>query len=267
MHAMPKAAPLPPVTQWTHKPRPSSSSSESERVLQNKNSSRRLRGSNQGTTPVNKRQETSVPHQDGNFDEMLTFIDATLLSEWLQTSNRNVTDLATFCHAGENFVRFAHFWLSDFPDYQKHEIFKLEHSIILDNLNFAFAMGKDAGVIKHRDITKFMEAVFREYPGKLLSVKGPHLFLDYLDVLSSERQESYKKVLSDVKCSTRVKSHAQWTLGMRSYCLVSVWTSVVNFYRKFLRDTGMDKQLATPVPLAGVNKDDPYEVRMYQAIR
>lgn len=198
---------------------------------------------------------------------MLTFIDANLLSEWLQTSNRNVTDLATFCHAGENFVQFAHFWLSEFPDHQKHEIFRLEHSIVLDNLSFAFALGRQSGDVRRRDVTKFMEAIFREYPAKLLSVKGPHLFLNYLDVLSSERQEAYKQVLSDVKCSTRVKCHAQWTLGIRSYALVNVWTAVVNFYRKFLRDTGADQNIARPVPISAVNKNDPYEVRMYQAIR
>ena len=247
LHDLPRAAPLPPVSQLTHK-RPSSSSSESDRG-----------GARNATV--------ALPHQEGNFDERLTFIDATLLSEWLELSNRNVTGLATFCHAGENFVQFAHFWLSEFPDHKKHEIFKLEHSILLDNMNFAFALGREAGTVKRRDVTKFMEAIFREYPAKLLSVKGPHLFLDYLDVLSSERHDAYKKILSDVKCSTRVKSHAQWTLGLRSYALVNVWTAVLNFYRKFVSDSGIAKSIAQPVAISAVNKNDPYEVRMYQAIR
>ena len=198
---------------------------------------------------------------------MLTFVDANLLSEWLQESNRNVSNMASFCHAGENFVHFAHFWLSDFPESKKYEIFKLEYSIIQENLQFAFALGRQSGSVTRRDTLKFAEAVFREYPSRLLSTKGPYMFLDYLDVLSSERQESYKKVLSDVKCSTRVKAHAQWTLGFRAHALVSVWHAVVSFYRRLMRDSGADKILAPPVPLASISKKEPYELRMYQAIR
>lgn len=254
-HELPKAAPLPPVTQWTHS-RPSSSSSES-----GKNG---LASPDFTNTAEYCLKDTVI---DGNFDEMLTYLDATLVSEWLQTSSHNVTDMATWCHAGENFVQFAHFWLSQFPDVQKNEFFKLEHSIIVDNLNFAFAPGRRDGLIKHKDLIRFVKAIFREYPEKLLSMKGQYLFLDYLDILSSERQDAYRQLLSDVKCSTRIKQHAQWVLAIRSFTLVSLWMSVLNFYRKLVESRGDSGKIAEPVPIASVNKKDPYQVRMYHAIR
>lgn len=266
-HELPKQPPLPPVLGSTHS-RPSSSSSESSNsveVLPLSNKSHNNCYKNQSS--IKPTVHTSVSSTNGNFDEMLTYLDATVVSEWLQTSNRNVTDMATWCHGGENFVHFAHFWLSQVPDVQKHEFFKLEQSIILDSLSFCFAAGRNQGQIKHRDIVQFVSAIFREYPDKLLSQKGSFIFLDYMDILSSERQDAYKKLLADVKCSTRVKQHAQWVLALRAFTLVSVWLSGLNFYRKLLTDVSDANHIAEPVPLAFVNKNDPNQVRMYHAIR
>lgn len=53
-----------------------------------------------------------------------------------------------------------------------------------------------------------------------MSSKGAHLFLDYLDVLTSERATAYRRLLSDVKCGTKVKQYAQWLLAIRSFSLV-----------------------------------------------
>ena len=251
-HDLPKTVPLPPVKSSAHSG-PYSSSSESYQ-----------------SELISPRQNVIVGSsviKGANFDELLTYLDATIVAEWLQISNKHVTDLATWGHAGENFVHFAHFWLSQFPDTQKHEIFKLEHGILVDNLNFAFAAGRGSGEVKRRDITDFLKAVFREYPEKLLSMKGNFLFLDHLEVLSCERHESYKVLLSDVKCSTRNKQHAQWILAVRAFTLVSVWMSVMNFYRKLLTAQRRSPGQAPPVPLDSISKSNPNQLRMYQAIR
>ena len=201
-----------------------------------------------------------------NFEYMLIYIDPSIISEWLQMSNHAVADLAEWCDKNDNFVHFAHFWISDFPDVQRHEIFKLEHSILLDHLNLVFASGRDVGKVKHKDLVLFLDAVFREYPAKLLSSKGTHLFLDHLDVLSSERTQSYKYLLSDVKMSTRNKQHAQLCLAIRAFALVSVWTAVVNFYKKLVPNNFTSKGL----PLLGLSRrksNDLNTDRLSQAIR
>ncbi|KAK3091148.1 hypothetical protein FSP39_017513 [Pinctada imbricata] len=176
----------------------------------------------------------SVPPHDGNFDNMLCYMDATVVSNWLGRANENVVHITSFCRNCENFVRFAHFWLSDFPDQQKNEIFELEMGILSEEVSFAFAVGKDQRKVNQRDIHRLIGAIFREYPAKILSMKGPHMFLDYLDVLSSDKKSSYKKLLSDVKCSTRNKQYAQWLLATRSFAIVSIWSSVLNFYKNLL---------------------------------
>jgi len=204
----------------------------------------------------------SAVKKKGNFDGALMYLDATLISEWLAQSNANITDLTCWCHSDENYVQFAHFWLSEFPDLQKQEIFKLEYSIVLDQLGFAFQAGLSCGAVKRKELSKFLEAVLREYPGRLFSSKGPHLFLDHLDVLTSERQSSYKCLLSDVKVSTRIKQHAQWCLAVRSFALVSIWMAIVNFYRKLVPKTS---QTSTPISVIG--STDPLPNRIEQAVR
>lgn len=254
LHELPKAAPLPPVRGNSMESRASSSSSDGISSRAEMISEARHSAHEANNEP------------DGNFDDILTYLDATQISEFLLYANENVADLATWCHSGENFVHFGHFWLSDFPDMQKQEIIHLEYTILLEQLQFAFAAGRDQGKVKHRDIQRYMGAVFREYPSRLLSSKGAFLFLDYLDVLSSERTGEYKKVLSNVKCSTKIKQNAQWTLAVRSFALVNVWVAIVNFYRKLSQNTA--KSLTdSSVSLAAIAKTDPHHMRMYQAIR
>lgn len=244
-HDFPKPTPLPPVGSSSSFSRQSSSYSSAESIQ----------------TPVPGEE----PRKEGDFDELLSYLDSTVVSEWLQACNVSVADMATWCHAGENFVNFAHFWLSDFRDSQKMEIFKLEHSILVESVRFAFAVGLDSDQIGWKDVNKFLHAIFREYPDKLLSSRGPHLFLDYLHVLTSEKQEEYKTVLSNVKCSTRNRQYAQLVLAIRSFALVNMWYAVTNFYRKIA--TSRAEVLAQPIPIAEVNKKDPHVQRLYDAIR
>lgn len=171
---------------------------------------------------------------EGNFDDILCYMDATVVSNWLERANSMVSDITTFCNSEDNFVTFAHFWFSGFEDVQKIELFDLEHSILIEEMSFAFAVGKDQGKVNQRDINNFIRALFRENPDKLLSTKGPNMFLNHLDVLSSQKHAQYKTLLSDVKCSTKNKQYAQWILATRSFALVSVWSAVVNFYRNLL---------------------------------
>ncbi|KAK2192657.1 hypothetical protein NP493_27g07028 [Ridgeia piscesae] len=217
-------------------------------------------------TPLGNIRTNPTTGKEGDFDDLLTYLDATLVSQWLAEANKQVTDIATWCYKGDNFVQFAHFWLSDFTAEKQQEIFQLEYSIVLDHLTVAFAAGREAGKVKHRDIIHFLLAVLKEYPTKLLASVGAYMFLDYLDVLSSERRDTYRRLLANVRCSTQVKQYAQWTLAIRSFALVSMWHAVLNFYRSLLSDTSALTRVL-PVPMAVISKTDPYPQRMYHAIR
>ena len=75
---------------------------------------------------------------------MLTYMDATIVAEWLTRSNTALEDMTTYCSQGDNFVQFAHFWLSEFPDTQKQEIYEMEHEILVEEVGLAFAVGKES---------------------------------------------------------------------------------------------------------------------------
>ncbi|XP_060064137.1 uncharacterized protein LOC132544543 [Ylistrum balloti] len=199
----------------------------------------------------------------GNFDEVLCYMDATVVSNWLERANRMVTEITSYCNSEDNFVTFAHFWFSGFEDVQKIELFDLEHSILVEEMSFAFAVGKDQGKVNQRDINNFIRALFREYPDKLLSAKGPNMFLNHLDVLSSQKHTQYKKLLSDVKCSTKNKQYAQWILATRSFALVSVWSAVVNFYRNLLGKVSPPRPPSSRLSV----EEDINLTRLGQAIR
>ncbi|XP_074648031.1 uncharacterized protein LOC141903694 [Tubulanus polymorphus] len=201
---------------------------------------------------------------DGNFDYMFQYIDATLLGELLPKANESVSDLSLWCHHGDNFIEFAHFLMTDFPALKWQEILQLEHSILIDELSLLFAAGRDSGTVRYGDLMKLIGAVLREYPAKLFSSRGSFLFLNYLDVLSSERADSYKRLLTDVKIRTTNRMQAQWALAIRAYALANIWYAVVTFYRRLSSSKPEDflKKLNLQIL-----KEDMSQRRLYQAIK
>lgn len=206
--------------------------------------------------------ELDKSNKRNNFDDILPYMDATLVSNWLTRSNTSIQELSEYFGKGNNFVQFAHFWLSDFPEIQKREIFSMEYDILLDEIALAFAVGKENRKVLQKDILELCEAVFKEFPAKLLAENGSCVFLDYLDFLSSEKQDSYKRLLSDVRCSTSNCQYAQWLLATRCFALVNVWSAVVNFYRNL-----MGKTQGMPALDPCSTKETVSQRRLLQAIR
>lgn len=212
-------------------------------------------------------KQYSASHAEtGNFEEMLCYMDATVVSGWLARANNSVSEIATYVHTEDYFIQFAHFWLTDFPDIQKREIFEMEIEILREELGFAFAIGRDDGKVSQHDISNLIGAIFREYPAKIHSSKGNFMFLDYLDTLTSEKSAKYKTLLSDVKCSTKNRQYAQWVLATRSFALISIWCAIVNFYRNLLGRHG-GKVQGLPVPNSVFDTQDVQERRLLQALR
>ncbi|XP_050394308.1 uncharacterized protein LOC126812105 [Patella vulgata] len=210
------------------------------------------------------REKLNVANKKVNFDHMMCFMDASIVSGWLTRANDSVEHLAKFYNAEDNFVQFGHFWLSEFPDVQKQDIYELEFSILTEEIGLAFSVGIESRQITNRDVLDLVSALYREYPAKLLSSKGSHMLLDYLDIMSSERKDLYKKLLSDVRCSTKNRQYAQWLLAIRSFTLVNVWSAITNFYRNL---KGQHKMLkCVPLP-SSVSQQGVHQQRFYQAIR
>ena len=220
-------------------------------------------GARRGGRAGARRGEPTSP-QRGNFDPMLTYMDASVVAEWLTRANQSLADLTAYCCQGDNFVQFAHFWLSDFPD--KYDIYEMEHQIMLEELGHAFAMGRAARKVFRHDLDDLIRALMREYPDKLLGTKGSYLFLDHLDVLTSDRAERYKLLLADVRCSTQNRQYAQWLLATRSFGLVSMWSAVVNFYRNLLCQHGYPQGLPA-VPVLGSSGGNVHQRRLLHAVR
>ena len=170
---------------------------------------------------------------EGNFDEMLTYIDTFIVSEWLNRSNKNLNELFSWLEVNKcsSFVHFADFWLTKINDKQRRDLINMEYSIIVEEISQAFLIGMESDKLSHRDVTNLLKAVFKEYPLALLSFRGLYLLLDYVDILCSDRKDDYKKLLSDVKCRTLNKQYAQWLLSIRSFALVNLCSSVVKFYQ------------------------------------
>ncbi|KAI8501230.1 hypothetical protein Bbelb_213250 [Branchiostoma belcheri] len=236
-----KKAPLPPVGIGS---RPSSSAS-----------------SGSDTTP----DARSIWH-DGNFDGILGYMDEEVIADWLMRTNVMVEELSDWCRQGDNFVRFAHFWLSGIPPAQRAQLIGMEVGIVRDEMERAFKLGRESGEVTSLSLRKLLSAVLREYPTKLLTSKGPHIFLEKLDILTSGRSEQYRATLTDVKVRTRNKQFVQWVLALRAFALLSVWHAAVSFYRT-ITCQGAQGGLAADQNQSGTSTTDSLEERCVQAVQ
>jgi hypothetical protein len=192
----------------------------------------------------------------GNFDSILAYIDASVVSDWLNRANRSLkkmlkwhrnglvnaslssaSSFVTTSYKYESFVNFCNFWLGfnetvRLSDKQRRDLIEMEYSIVYDEVLHAFQVGIESNFVSLNDVHSLLKAVLREYPLQLLSFRGTYLLLDYIDILSSERHHDYKRLLSDVKCRTVNKQYAQWLLSIRSFALINMCWSIVKFFEK-----------------------------------
>uniref|UniRef100_A0A1I8HMU3 ANK_REP_REGION domain-containing protein n=1 Tax=Macrostomum lignano TaxID=282301 RepID=A0A1I8HMU3_9PLAT len=180
---------------------------------------------------------------------LLARADADFIARLLGRANDQLADLSRWCLSDDHFVDLAHFWLTAFPEEAKQDLFRLEHGCLLDQLAFAFKSGTAAAApVPQSELRRLLLAVFREFPDRLLSARGAHTFLDYLDTLTAGRSHAdCRRLLTDVRLATDVRQHAEWLLALRSFAICSVWTAVANFYRALV-DRGDFRPPATEVP-------------------
>ncbi|XP_032658055.1 protein FAM220A isoform X2 [Chelonoidis abingdonii] len=137
----------------------------------------------------------------GRLDKVFNHFDSTSVIDWLEKAYNSISDLGVWCCTGDNFVHFAHFWLSELQYNQKRQLLELEMDIIEDELQLAFLEKLDSE-LEPSDLHSILAATLSEYPMGLLSNQKPCIFLDYLNVMSSEQTTAYKKMLSSIKYTT-----------------------------------------------------------------
>ena len=184
----------------------------------------------------NEGRVTSARHEDvilskANFDNILIHMDSTVVGVWLKRANDSIKILTSWLHGADNFVRFAHFWLSEMPTSKQKQLIDMEFSIFMDELEFAFGAGLKGGSISLTDINNFAHAILWEYPEKINSSESSDYFLSTLLCLCSGRKNNYHALLSDVQCSTLVKQFVQLILATRAFAIVNICTGVLEFYK------------------------------------
>ncbi|XP_015754974.1 PREDICTED: uncharacterized protein LOC107334550 [Acropora digitifera] len=166
-----------------------------------------------------------------NFDNILLHMDSTVVGVWLKRANDSIKILTSWLYDGDNFVRFAHFWLSEMPTSKQKQLIDMEFSIFIDELKFSFGAGLKGGSVSLADINNFAHAILWEYPEKFNSSEFSDYFLSILLCLCSGRKNNYRALLSDVQCSTLMKQFVQLILATRAFAVVNICTGVLEFYK------------------------------------
>jgi hypothetical protein len=140
---------------------------------------------NNDEKPVKKTLTKTVDANAGNFDYILLYVDASVVSEWLNRANRSLKKMFKWHRDNkdsyfndetnpkkllkyESFIRFCNFWLGGgtsfgssaskelngnkqkvmFSEKQRRNLIEMEYSIICDEVVQAFQIGKNSFSIK-----------------------------------------------------------------------------------------------------------------------
>ena len=221
-----------------------------------------------GNKVISTRKKNVKPSKP-NFDSVLLYMDATVVGDWLTKANSSITDLTSWLHHNDNFIQFAHFWLSEMPRSKQRELIEMEFSILMEEICFAFGAGLEGKSISREDVGAFARAVFWEYPEKFHCSETKDFFLNILLCLCSGRKNNYRALLSDVQCSTSNKQFVQVVLATRAFAIVNICSGVLEFfkvafdrttYKKVADNSLVSKSLvaiATEFAFQAVQKDFP----------
>lgn len=80
-------------------------------------------------------------------DEVLTYLDASIISTWLEESNHKLQNIQHILQTPRQFVTFARFILTELPYTEYLQLIQLEHSILMDHLKYGFQSGFNDGFI------------------------------------------------------------------------------------------------------------------------
>ena len=213
-----RGSPLPPI---------GASSTASPSALERNSPAQSISAANRVISTRRKDLKTSK----ANFDSMLLYMDSTVVGDWLTKANSLIKQLTSWLHDNDNFIQFAHFWLSEMPTSKQRELIEMEFSILMEEICFAFGAGLEGKSVSRQDICAFARAVFWEYPERFHNSETMDFFLNILLCLCSGRKNNYRALLSDVQCSTSNKQFVQLILATRAFAIVSICSGVLEFFK------------------------------------
>lgn len=183
------------------------------------------------SSPSNKFRKENRLLAENRVEEILQYIDANIVSGWLEKSNEVLDDMIKWLKQSHNFISIASFILTEFHYSKRKELTQMEVSIILDELEFAFKVGIQDGKVNVNDLEDLLGIILREHPVTLQGRKGAVCLLNIMSTFCCGRDENFRNLLSNVKYSTRNKQIVQWLLGMRAFSLVNLCSGMVAFYK------------------------------------
>ena len=163
-----------------------------------------------------------------DLDIVLRLFDKSIVLVWLEQTKRSITDISDWCTEEDNFICFAHFWLSEFPSDCRCSMFEFQYGILRDKI--AFGCSKRPSP---EQLASFLNAVLHEFPeGRLCGLSDAHIFLELLEALAEKHKRD--RLLAGVVYSLHSRQHYDCMLAVRSYAIVSICSAILDQYRSGL---------------------------------
>jgi len=170
-----------------------------------------------------------------NLNIIFKLFDRSVVLMWLEQSKRSITDISDWCAEDENFIQFAHFWLSEFPSDRRHSMFEFEYGLLCDKI----ASGCRSKQPSLEQLVSFLSAIMHEFPeGRLTGLADAYIFLEHLEALAEQcKRDSLLTAVSYSLCS---QQYYDYLLAVRTYAIVTIWSAILDKYR-----SGMDSVAAS----------------------
>ncbi|KAG8145652.1 hypothetical protein E2320_012138, partial [Naja naja] len=160
-------------------------------------------------------------------EKIFSYFDSTLVTIWQEKAQGVLSQLGKWSASKENFVQFAHFWISELQHDQKQQLLELELGVIEDEVHLAFLEGLDAKDLQPSELSSILLVALSEYPMGLASNQHPYIFLDYLNLMSSPNTSGYREMLSNIQYPSKNPQITQWLLAIREFALANLWHAMV----------------------------------------
>ncbi|XP_026543137.1 uncharacterized protein LOC113425272 [Notechis scutatus] len=198
-------------------------------------------------------------------EKIFSYFDSTSVAGWQEKSQAVLSQLGKWSASKENFVQFAHFWLSELQHDQKQQLLELELGVIEDEVHLAFLEGLDSKDLQPSELSSILLVALSEYPMGLASNQHPYIFLDYLNLMSSPNASGYREMLSNIQYPSKNPQITQWLLAIREFALANLWHAMVKFY-KALVSTQLSSEAAVQSP-SSVSKQEATEGMKERALQ
>ena len=168
-------------------------------------------------------------------DIIFQLFDRSVVLVWLEQSKRSITDISDWCAADENFIHFAHFWLSEFPSDRRLSMFEFEYGLLRDKI----ASGCRSKPPSSEQLASFLTAILHEFPeGRLTGLADAYIFLEHLEALAEKQKRD--SLLTAVSYSLCSQQYYDYLLAVRTYAIVTIWSAILDKYR-----SGVDSVMAS----------------------